>query len=110
MVRKPKYENRQAVIDSFYSAVSESCHRPRCADEVGDVPGRKKQELLSEEFSISRIKVRKILITTGELRYPLTGQIEKLLATGVIIEDVAERLKISRSTLNSMLPYTKNVS
>lgn len=109
MARKPKYENPQAVIESFYSAISESYHRPRCADEVGDVPGRKKQELLAEEFGISRIKVRKILITTGDLRYPLTDQIEKLLASGMKIDAVAERLKISRSTLNSMLPYSKDV-
>lgn len=109
MPRKPKYENPEAVIESFYSAVSESYHRPRCADEVGDVPGRKKQELLAEEFGISRIKVRKILITTGDLRYPLTGQIEKLLAAGMKIDAVAEKLKISRSILNSMLPYSKGV-
>ena len=100
MARKPKYENPEAVIESFYSAVSESYHRPRCADEVGDVPGRKKQE---------RIKVRKILITTGDLCYPLTSQIEKLLAAGMKIDAVAEKLKISRSTLNSMLPYSKGV-
>lgn len=109
MARKPKYENPEAVIESFYSAVSESHHRPRCADEVGDIPGRKKQELLAEEFSISRIKVRKILITTGDLCYPLTGQIEKLLDAGMKIDAVAEKLKISRSTLNSMLPYSKGV-
>lgn len=73
------------------------------------MPGRKKQELLAEEFGISRIKVRKILITTGELRYPLTDQIEKLLAAGMKIDTVAERLKISKSTANSLIPYQKGV-
>ncbi|MBO5639985.1 MAG: hypothetical protein J5916_08780 [Oscillospiraceae bacterium] len=109
MARRPKYENPQAVIENFYSAVSDSYHRPGCGDEVGDVPGRKKQELLAEEFGISRIKVRKILITTGDLHYPLTAQIEKLLSTGLKVDAVAEKLKISRSTLNSLLPYSKGV-
>ncbi len=109
MPRKPKYENPEAVIESFYSAVSESYHRPRCADEVGDVPGRKKQELLAEEFGISRIKVRKILITTGDLCYPLTSQIEKLLAAGMKIDAVAEKLKISKSTANSLIPYQNGI-
>ena len=109
MPRKPKYENPQGVIESFYSAVSESYHHPGCADEIGDVPGRKKQELLAEEFGISRIKVRKILITTGDLRYPLTAQIQKLLAARMKIDAVAEKLKISKSTANSLIPYQKGV-
>lgn len=63
MGRKLKYENPEDIIQSFFSAVSDSYHHPGSGDEVGDMPGRKKQELLAEEFGISRIKVRKVLIT-----------------------------------------------
>ena len=97
------------MIESFYSAVFDSYHRPSSADEVGDAPGSKKQELLTEEFGISRIKVRKILITTGDLSYYLTGQIEKLHTAGMKIDAVAENLKIRKSTVNSLIPYQKGV-
>ena len=109
MGRKPKYENPVQIITTFMESVSDSYRHPGSGDEVGDVPGRKKQELLAEEFGISRIKVRKILITTGDMRYPETAQIQKLLAEGLKMPAVAEKMKLSVSTVNSLLPYSKGV-
>ena len=43
--------------------------------------GRKSINLLSEEFGISRLKVRKILITTGDVVYPTTRSIQDNGAT-----------------------------
>ena len=109
MGRKPKYENPQLIIDSFFNAVSDSYHHPGSGDEVGDAPGRKKQELLAEEFGISRIKVRKILITTGDLKYRETAQIQEMLKSGLKMPAVAEKMNLSISTVNSLLPYSKGV-
>lgn len=109
MGRKPKYENPDQTIQDFYSAVSDSYRHPGSGNEVGDVPGRKKQELLAEEFGISRIKVRKILITTGDITYPQTQQIQVLMADGLRMPAVAEKMGISISSVNSLLPYTKGV-
>ena len=83
------------MIDSFFAAVSDSYNHPTTADEA--VNGKKKQELLAEEFSISRIKVRKILITTGDLTYPETRQIQELLAAGKKMTGVCEILKMVKS-------------
>ena len=107
MGRKPKYENPEDTILSFFNAISDSYRHPGSGDEVGDVPGRKKQELLAEEFGISRIKVRKILITTGDLRYRETAQIQEMLKSGLKMPAVAEKMRISVSTVNSLLPYSK---
>ncbi|MBQ1566237.1 MAG: hypothetical protein IIZ82_08970 [Clostridia bacterium] len=70
MGRKPKYPDAEKVIADFYNAVSESFNNPS-EDEKGR-EGKKKQELLADEFGISRLKVRKIVITTGDIVYPKT--------------------------------------
>ncbi len=69
--RKPKYPDAEQVIADFYNAVSESFNNPS-EDEKGR-EGKKKQELLAEELGISRLKVRKILITTA-----ITGKITSI--------------------------------
>lgn len=109
MGRKPKYPNSQEIIIAFMESVSDSYRHPGSGDEVGDVPGRKKQELLAEEFEMSRIKVRKILITTGDIIYPQTQQIQTLIKSEMSIGAVAEKMGISISSVNSLLPYSKGV-
>ena len=79
MPRKPKYRDSEKVISEFFKAVSESYCHPASKEEVGDVPGRKKQELVAAEFDISRLKVRKILITTRDIKVPETQRIQKLI-------------------------------
>ncbi len=107
MGRQPKYENPEEIISSFYQSISESYNAPGEGEQGRD--GKKKQELLAEEFGISRIKVRKILITTGDMRYSETAQIQKLLAESQKMSVVAEKMNLSISTINSLLPYSKGV-
>jgi hypothetical protein len=108
MPRKPKYINPVQTIEEFFASVSDSYHHPAAGEETG-CPARKKQELLAEEFSISRIKVRKILITTGDLTYPETRLIQELLAAGLKMDQLCEQLQMAPSTVNSLLPHSKGV-
>ena len=108
MPRKPKYINPDQTIEAFYASVSDSYHHPAAGEEKENL-ARKKQELLAEEFEISRIKVRKILITTGDLSYPQTQQIQTLIKSEMSIGAVAEKMGISISSVNSLLPYSKGV-
>ena len=96
MGRKPKYPDAEQIILDFYSAVSQSYNSPS-EDEKGR-EGKKKQELLADEFGISRLKVRKILITTGDIVYPETKRIQAMLAEGLKLENVCEKLRMSSST------------
>ena len=105
MGRKLKYPDADQIIKSFYAAVSESYHHP-AVDEKGR-DGHKKQELIADEFGISRLKVRKILITTGDLVYPETAQIEGLLSDGKSVAEICSKLRMSKSTVNSLIPYIK---
>ena len=107
MGRKPKYENPEEVISSFFASVSDAFNSPGEGEKGRD--GHKKQELLAEEFGISRIKVRKVLITTGDLRYRETAQIQEMLKSGLKMSAVAKKMKLSISTVNSLLPYSKGV-
>ena len=107
MPRKPKYINPDQTIEDFYASVSDAYNSPGEGEQGRD--GKKKQELLAEEFGISRIKVRKILITTGDLTYPETRQIQELLAAGLKMDQLCEQLQMAPSTVNSLLPYSKGV-
>ena len=106
MGRKPKYENPEEVISTFFAAVSDSYNSPLAENEQGR-GGKKKQELLAEEFEISRIKVRKILITTGDITPP--AAITSLCSSGLKIDEIAQKLNMSKSTVNSWVGYTKGV-
>ncbi len=52
-------------------------------------------------------KVRKILITEGAIHYERTDELTRLLEEGMCIEQAAARLKISLSTANNYIPYSK---
>ena len=108
MGRHKKYPDAENTIAAFYAAVSDSYRNPT-SEEVGVENGRKSINLLAEEFGISRLKVRKILITTGDLTYPATHCIQDLLAAGKSKAEICKQLNMAIATLNSMLPYEKGV-
>ena len=107
MGRQKRYPGAEKSINAFYASVSEAYNHPGADEKSRD--GRKPQAFLAEEFGISRLKVRKILITTGDVEYPETKRIQELLARGMKKQDVCEYLNMAISTLNSFLPYEKGV-
>ncbi len=109
MGRHKKYPDAENTIAAFYTAVSDSYRNPGTGEEASVKTGRKSINLLAEEFGISRLKVRKILITTGDLTYPATQTIQELLAEGKSKAEICRQLKMAIATLNSMLPYEKGV-
>ncbi len=108
MGRHKKYPDAENTIAAFYAAVSDSYRNPT-SEEVGVENGRKRINLLAEEFGISRLKVRKILITTRDVTYPTTKAIQELLTAGKSKAEICKQLKMAIATLNSMLPYEKGV-
>ena len=73
MGRKLKYENPEQTIQAFMENVSDSYRHPG-KDEVGDVNGRKKQELVAEEFGISKHYVS---VRLHRIREKLKKHLEK---------------------------------
>lgn len=107
MGRHKKYPDAEKTIATFFATVSDSYNHPGAGEMTQD--GHKSQALLAEEFGISRLKVRKILITIGDLAYSETAHIQELLSSGMKKTDACEHLNMAISTLNSFLPYDKGV-
>ena len=107
MGRRKRYPDSEKTINAFYASVSDAYNHPGIDEKSRE--GQKTQALLAEEFGISRLKVRKILITTGDVVYPETKRIQELLAGGMKKQDVCDHLNMAISTLNSFLPYEKGV-
>ena len=106
MGRHPKYSNPEKITAAFIAAVAASYRSGGLAE---DADKHKPQVLVAEEFGISRLKVRKILITTGDYKSPMTEEILRLKEQGKKPGEICEMLGIGRSTLNSYLPYEKGV-
>ena len=68
-----------------------------------------KQEIKATaiELGLAELKVRKLLITSGKLRYPMTEQIQELQRAGKKPEEIQSILGLSRASINAYLPYTK---
>ena len=56
-------------------------------------------------FGINRNKVRKILVTTGELTMPITEEAIELRKAGKSIKEIAEYFGVNVSTVSIALPY-----
>lgn len=68
-----------------------------------------KQEIKATaiELDLAELKVRKLLITSGKLRYPQTGEIQELQRAGKKPEEIQNILGLSRASINAYLPYSK---
>lgn len=60
-------------------------------------------------FSISEQKVRKVLIDAGAYESDMSIQVNDLHEQGYSVENIAEKLRVSKSTVSAYLPYTKGV-
>lgn len=63
----------------------------------------------ADHFGISRNKIRKILITTGDISNSLTKEAAKMQSQGMSIEAIADKLGVSKATVSIYLPYTDTI-
>lgn len=60
---------------------------------------------VAQKFGITRTKVRKILITLGAMESPLPKEALSLQQEGHSVSDIADRLRLSITTVSTYLPY-----
>lgn len=60
-------------------------------------------------FRISEQKVRKILIDAGEYESDMSVQVKDLSEQGFSVEDIADKLGVSKSAVSGYLPYSKGL-
>lgn len=103
--KKPEYDAK-SIMEALFSAIAYSYNHPE-ADEAVD--GHKKMELVADEFAMSRLKIRKILITTRDYSSSATRRAANLRGCGLKTSDIAVRMGLSSCTVTSLLPYEKTV-
>jgi hypothetical protein len=64
-------------------------------------------KMTAEEFHLSPLKVRKLLITAGAYSTKLSAQVNQLWEQGKTVEQIQEITGLKKSSVNGYLPYTK---
>lgn len=104
--KKPEY-NSAEIAKQIVEAVTDAYLNPTegCADEQGHTY----LNLLAEEFSMTPIKVRKLLITSGAYETPVSIAINKLYRDGKTVKEIQQIMGLSSASVNAYLPYNKTV-
>lgn len=104
--KKPEY-NSAEIAKQIVEAVTDAYLNPTegCADEQGHTY----LNLLAEEFSMTPIKVRKLLITSGAYETPVSIAVNKLYRDGKTVKEIQQIMGLSSASVNAYLPYNKTV-
>ena len=100
--KKPDYD-AEAVLDALIETVIESYNSP------DDEQEHKPIKLVAEEFGITPLKVRKLLITGEVYKTPISEQVRSLRHAGKTIQQIQEAIGLSRASVHSYLPYSKGI-
>ena len=103
--KKPDYD-ADAILSALIDAVTDRYLSPSDDEAVDD---HKPIKLVAEEFGITPLKVRKLLITGGAYRTPISEQILALHHEGNTIAQIQKTTGLSRASVHSYLPYMKGI-
>ncbi len=105
--RKPYY-NPTSTMQELLTAVCEFYGEP-VDDRKEDDPDHVSLHDVAEEFNITVMKARKLLITGGRYSTSLSRKVQELHAQGLTVAQITEKTGLKRSSVNSYLPYTNIV-
>ena len=97
--KKPNYNPHQ-IMQAFMDAIADAFGSYDDRDD-DTAPGL---NAVADEFGITSLKARKLLITAGVYSTALSRQIAKLYSNGAKIMKITE---LSRASVHSYLPYMK---
>ena len=100
--KKPGY-NQNRIMEQFQNCIVEAY-----TSGMADGSGISLRQV-SEEFSITLMKTRKILITAGVYHTENSQQINLMREQGMSIPEIMKATGLSRSSVHSYLPYTKMI-
>ena len=102
--RKPNY-NRTATMQELLTAVCEFYGDP-VDDRKEEEPEHVSLHDVADEFDITVMKARKLLITGGLYSTALSRRVQELHAQGLTVAQITEKTGLKRASINSYLPYT----
>lgn len=100
--KKPDYDAEQ-VLHDLIAAVSDGYNSPTTGE------GHKSLKQVAEEFEITPLKVRKLLITGGVYQSPICERVCQLHQQGKTIAQIQEITHLGRASVHGYLPYMKGV-
>ena len=100
--KKPNYNPHQ-IMQAFMDAIADAFGSYDDRDD-DTAPGL---NAVADEFGITSLKARKLLITAGVYSTALSRQIAELAAAGYKIEQIMKETGLGRASVHSYLPYTK---
>lgn len=95
--KNPEYDPER-VMEQFTNCIVDAC---------GTGTDNNSLRKISEQFGITLMKTRKILITAGVYHTEISDQINSLREDNWSISDIMKETGLSRSSVHSYLPYTK---
>ena len=78
-------------------------------ENTADENGRMYLKLLADEFCMTPIKVRKLLISSGVYQTDISKKINELYKSGKTIKEIQEIVGLSAASVSGYLPYQKTV-
>jgi hypothetical protein len=92
---RSKEYDPEAVLSKIIGMVCE------VYDDTGEI------KATADELNLAPLKVKKLLITAGKIKYQQTENILKLQTAGCSIDEISRMTGLSRASINSYLPYKK---
>ena len=105
--RKPNY-NPTSTIQELLTAVCEFYGDP-VDDRKEEDPDHVSLHDVADEFKITVMKARKLLITGGLYSTAISRRVQELHAQGLTVAQITEKTGLKRASTNSYLPYTNIV-
>lgn len=94
--KKPAYD-AEKIMKELTAAVVESY------EETGEL------KLTAEEFGMSALKIRKLLVTAGAYSNDISDEVNRLYAAGKTVAEIQRITGLGKSSVNGYLPYMKAV-
>lgn len=102
--KNPEYDSAE-IAKQIVEAVTDAYLNP--TEDSADEQGHTYLNLLAEEFSMTPIKVRKLLITSGAYETPTSRAVNKLYQKGKTVKEIQKIMGLSSASVNGYLPYNK---
>lgn len=105
--KKPTY-NEESIMQELLSAISDAYLTGGIEKEKSPMASVSLRQV-ANEFDITLMKARKLLITAGVYHTEISDEVNELKAEGKSIEQIMELTGLKRSSVHSYLPYTKSI-
>ena len=105
--RKPNF-NPTSTMQELLTAVCEFYGDP-VDDRKEEDPDHVSLHDVADEFKITVMKARKLLITGGLYSTVISRRVQELHAQGLTVAQITEKTGLKRASINSYLPYTNIV-